>query len=397
MKDIKLKVLTIIFFSSFAIGEHHHEHEYKYPCGNKFYRYYFDDEPAEYGLKGGEYEEDKEAYVALVDVTMSISTGRLQLDPPGMYMTDFNDSSRTKFVNDSSNAIYYLYRSRHHKYEWVDAQFGEIVPFGIDIGAQIHNTPCYFGRAKINGFYQFGPIVSLFGIMFYPGNETVQVTPVYQVLTCKSRRKNETQTVMPMPKITLPRADVSGCINKWAEYKGEDSVNGVSAGLYDCGNTAYVGKGCCNNFTVPGRIQTVGNKGLYLAERAKAGYLPNGSYYLVDNPNYSYYWVAYNWKTPSNAVLVRSPPSPVTTAIGSLKINGHMQIGFVVDPVGNFLTENGFVTAFTNFEILVCDPWPKYQCNQEWKKYNLDNGPTVDGFSLGNSYIGRTTSKCING
>ncbi|KAG5666147.1 hypothetical protein PVAND_017661, partial [Polypedilum vanderplanki] len=126
-----------------------------------------------------------EAYVALVDVTMSISTGRLQLDPPGMYMTDFNDSSITKFINDSSHAIYYLYRNRHHKYEWVDAQFGEIVPFGIDIGAQIHNTPCYFGRAKINGFYQFGPIVSLFGIMFYPGKETVQVTPVYQVLTCK--------------------------------------------------------------------------------------------------------------------------------------------------------------------------------------------------------------------
>ncbi|KAG5679867.1 hypothetical protein PVAND_009404 [Polypedilum vanderplanki] len=110
MKDIKLKVLTFILFS----------------C-NKFCRYYFDDEPAEYGLKGGEYEDEKEAYVVLVDETITVIAGRLQLDPPGMFMFDFYDSSKTKFFSDSNHAIYYLFRSHHQKYEWVDSQLGEII------------------------------------------------------------------------------------------------------------------------------------------------------------------------------------------------------------------------------------------------------------------------------
>jgi hypothetical protein len=34
---------------------------------------------------------------------------------------------------------------------------------------------------------------------------------------------------------------------------------------------------------------------------------------------------------------------------------------------------------------------------QEWKKYNLDNATSTDGFPVRTSYIGRGTTKCING
>lgn len=184
-----------------------------FSTGNKFYRYYFDDEPAEYGLTAGEYEEGKQAYVAVVDTTFTVSNARLQLSPPGALITDFGDSGITKFINDSSHAIYYLYRNRHHKYEWVDSQFGDEVPFAIDIGTDIFTTAAYIARIKVNGYFRYGPVPVMFGAIMYNGDtlgSNLKASPFYQVLTCKSCKKNEPKTVMPKPKIKLPQSDI-GC------------------------------------------------------------------------------------------------------------------------------------------------------------------------------------------
>ncbi|KAG5667258.1 hypothetical protein PVAND_015246 [Polypedilum vanderplanki] len=57
---------------------------------------------------------------------------------------------------------------------------------------------------------------------------------------------------------------------------------------------------------------------------------------------------------------------------------------------------DGIQTSFYDFEILVCDPWPKYKCAQQWKKLNANI--SVDGFSVDStSFIGRGIRKCING
>ncbi|KAG5676535.1 hypothetical protein PVAND_006361 [Polypedilum vanderplanki] len=398
MKDLCLKFLIFCLFINSSLCHH------KYPCGNKFYIYQYDDEPAEYGVYAGKYAPNKPAYVALIDDNTVLNFGRLQLDPPGMLINDYSNSAKETFINDSNRDIYYLYKNRHHKYEWVDSKNGELVPYAIDFGTYVYGIPNYFGRIKIDGFYRVGLVSIPLGNMYYPGKNGVAVraSTGYQVLTCKSCRKNEPPTKFPPMKLKGAQPDV-GCIHSWVEYKGESSINGVSAGFYDCNNTAYVGKVMIASVHwILGRIQTVGNSGIYTSISGRLAYIQNGSSFLVDNPNYSYYWVDYKGKSPNNAVRVRTATSIFSMPIGRTKINGKMNLGMVIDPSANFLNDNGIDETHTNFEILVCDPWPKFQCGQEWKKYKLDSAPTTDGFAIGTykdniiSYIGRGTSKCIN-
>jgi hypothetical protein len=120
-----------------------------------------------------------------------------------------------------------------------------------------------------------------------------------------------------------------------------------------------VGKGQIGALSYPGRIQTVGETGFSVSIGGAEVYIQNGSYYLADNPNYTYYWVNYAGHTPANSVFARSTLIPYPLAAGKAKINGHMEIGFVSDPV---MELTGVLVR--NFEVLVCDPWPKYQCGK---------------------------------
>lgn len=115
----------------------------------------------------------------------------------------------------------------------------------------------------------------------------------------------------------------------------------------------------------PGRIQTIPNAGFYALSGGKEAFIQNGSFFLANNPNYSYYWADFNGDFPENTVYVRSANSPYTVPIARAKINGHMKVGLVVAKRANFPNDDGTAAErFANYEMLVCDPWPKYQCGK---------------------------------
>jgi hypothetical protein len=116
---------------------------------------------------------------------------------------------------------------------------------------------------------------------------------------------------------------------------------------------------------IPGRIQTVGKAGYYSTGSAKQpGYMGNGSFYLVDNPKYTYRWVDFDGSMPSNAVPIRNELNALSLSVTRVKVNGHMRIGRLAFPVSITPDDNGVDTFYENYEILVCDPWPKYQCGE---------------------------------
>jgi hypothetical protein len=192
-------------------------------------------------------------------------------------------------------------------------------------------------------------------------------------------------------------------VHNWTPFFNDDAPakNGISAGTHDCGNTAYVGKGKPDTLVFPGRIEISPKPGFNVVYRKSMQTMATGGFYLADNPNYTYYWVTSSGIIPDNAVRVRTENSSISFPIARVKINGRMQIGSYLEPSVKFINEDGTSDAYyNNFEVLTCDPWPRYVCKQEWKKFNESDasGPTADGFSIdSSSFIGRGTRKCING
>jgi hypothetical protein len=116
------------------------------------------------------------------------------------------------FLNDS-NSVWYLYRNRHHKYEWVDSQNADDVPFAVDLSIEDQGFPVYFGRIKTkNNTVLIGTVVPFMGVFFYPAVDGKSRTANgYQVLTCKSCR-NETKIPIPkLPVLPPSPAQLSGC------------------------------------------------------------------------------------------------------------------------------------------------------------------------------------------
>ncbi|KAG5667237.1 hypothetical protein PVAND_015227 [Polypedilum vanderplanki] len=394
-----LKISVIVFFLvAFATAHGSDEKpEYEYECGNKFYRYYLDNEPAEYGLSAGYYAPGKKAYVGLSNYgDVGYQIPRVQLDPPGALL--INVIGPATFSNDSKK-IWYLYNNWHHDYDWVDSKKGEVPAFAIKVGEDRSGYPILIGRiVRPNGLVLVGVVVPWAGYMYYADENGISVSTNsgYQVLTCKSSVKNETKYLTPSYDFPSNKDDETGCINNWEQYNNDDAPakNGISAGEYDCNNTAYVGKAKRVPIFTPGRIQIHPQKGFFLTNNP---FITNTSYYLVDNRNYNYYWVPANGNNPpNNTVYVRSDSGTWKFGIGRVKTNGQMKIGKILYPVMTVSNDNGPPSFFNDFEILVCDPWPKYKCAQQWKKLNANI--SVDGFSVDStSFIGRGTRKCING
>jgi hypothetical protein len=121
----------------------------------------------------------------------------------------------------------------------------------------------------------------------------------------------------------------------------------------------------------PGRIQTVDPVGYYSANANKPLHLTNGSFYLVDNPNYTYRWVDFDGASvPGNAVPIRNDVGPMMFLVTRVKVNGHMQIGKFTFPLAAIPDDGGRDSYYQNYEILVCDPWPKYQCG-EFRRHQI--------------------------
>jgi hypothetical protein len=68
---------------------------------------------------------------------------------------------------------------------------------------------------------------------------------------------------------------------------------------------------------------------------------------------------------PNNVVYVRNKFGAFALPITRLKVNGHMQIGKMFYPVTPISDGgDGLDSFYHNYEYLVCDPWPKYQCGK---------------------------------
>jgi hypothetical protein len=113
----------------------------------------------------------------------------VQVNPPGIYLC--NVGGPAFFVNDSSR-IWYLYRNKHHSYEWVDSKDGEIVPFAVEVGQERLGFLLYIARiVRKDEPVLLGIVVPFMGVLYYPdefGNSKSTRTG-YQVLTCRSCRK----------------------------------------------------------------------------------------------------------------------------------------------------------------------------------------------------------------
>jgi hypothetical protein len=113
---------------------------------------------------------------------------------------------------------------------------------------------------------------------------------------------------------------------------------------------------------VPGRIQTTSKAGFYASMQRTEVYI-NSSFYLANNPNYTYYWVNFDGSIPNNVVFARSNVGAFALPITRVKENGHVKIGILIYPTGNFVNKDKTNDEnLENFELLVCDPWPKYRC-----------------------------------
>ncbi|KAG5667241.1 hypothetical protein PVAND_015231 [Polypedilum vanderplanki] len=361
----------LVLLVPFAAGHRSDEKpEYEYECGNKFYRYYLDDEPAEYGLSAGYYAQGKTAYIGLsIFADISYIIYQLQLDPPGVI--SFGVYGRpASFFNDSKK-IWYLYNNWHHDYHWVDSQNGEIPSFAIKVGEDRSGFPILIGRIKKpRKIISVGVVVPSAGYMSYADDNgmSANVTSGYQVLTCKSAINNETKYPTPYYAFPSNKDDETGCMNNWQQYNKDDAPvkNGIEAGEYDCNNKIYVGKVKNLGIYRPARIQIYPPSVTFIASTTKLVSKTNESYYLIDNPNYTYYWIPFDGtKYPSNAVYVRNDVVSWKCPIGRVKINGHMKLGNVVNPIIIALNDDGIPNKFSDYEILVCDPWPKYKCTQQ--------------------------------
>ncbi|KAG5683379.1 hypothetical protein PVAND_012664 [Polypedilum vanderplanki] len=372
-----------------------------YPCGVNYAPYNFDNEPVTLGLSAGEYEPGKKAYLGLSSWNqMTLDAGRIQISPPGILMPTNGITSSLI----TSGSVWYLKPKSNQTFSWVSSKNAETVTNAVDFGTQTSGTPSYFGSVINNGTVYVG-IVSLYmgGLFYVDSNGYLGFATSYNVLICQS---TVAENPVAPPNISTSASNVdTGCINNWVPYNNdkEPETKGVSADKYDCGNNAYVGKA---NPDVgpwrPGRIQTTGQAGLYLLNKGREIYVQNGSYYLANNPNYTYNWVVFDGNLPSNAVYVRSNVGALAFPITKIKINGDTRIGFQLGDQAAIPTDTGYGSYFQYFQILTCDPIPRYKCAvPQFKKYNLDNAPSNDGFSAGklngvNAYIGRSVKKCTS-
>jgi hypothetical protein len=337
-------------------------------------------------VAAGNYEDGKTAYVGIVNALVVLLAGRIQVDPPGIW---HNGPDGSGVLTTDSTKMWYLKKDRKHRYGWVDSHDGESVPFAIDIGTELLGDAVYIARVVKGDRVFVGYVPASAGYAFYVDDNGFVTTTAtgYEVLTCKSRKCNETDIPLPKPTIFGTTYD-TGCskchlkyhqdfsefffnfshstVNNWVPYNNDNAPaeNGISAGQYDCDNEAYVGKAKAAHW-MPGRIQTGGESGFYATGKTGQTYLSSGSFYLADNPSYNYYWQEFKGTLPSNAVQVRSDVGALTYPVVRAKIDGKMTVGFYI-AINSFafMPSDSGNQVLADYELLLCDPIPKYQCGK---------------------------------
>jgi hypothetical protein len=166
-------------------------------------------------------------------------------------------------------------------------------------------------------------------------------------------------------------------VHEWREYRNDDEPvrNGVSAGLWDVDNEAYVGKVYDGDIWRAARIQTNNpGSGTYGSMNGNYAFFPTGGYYLFNNPNYHYYWVdtfIYP-QTLKNAVKVpMSINGTFVLNVGRAQVNGQVNVNRA-NSFGFPYTPEGGVEAYVkNYQTLVCDPRPANKCSKFLKTFNM--------------------------
>jgi hypothetical protein len=124
-------------------------------------------------------------------------------------------------------------------------------------------------------------------------------------------------------------------------------------------NTAYVGKIGPNGFWRPGRIQTTTAAGIYAIEKGTETLFQNNSFYLANNPSYTYSWVSFSGALPTNAVKVRNPVGSMAFAVTRLpRIYNETRIGMFMGKEAYFPNANGIAGFYNTYEVLTCNPVP---------------------------------------
>lgn len=126
---------------------------------------------------------------------------------------------------------------------------------------------------------------------------------------------------------------------------------------------AYIGKGNAGIMR-PGRIQVVDDAGLYILNGGKQTLLKNETFYLADNDNYTYDWKQFDGTYFLNQVTVTPDRGAMYFPVARVQVNGHWQI--VTESGGRAMVPNshGGFDFYSNYEVLVCDTIPKYQCGE---------------------------------
>jgi hypothetical protein len=131
---------------------------------------------------------------------------------------------------------------------------------------------------------------------------------------------------------------------------------------------AYVGKGPNGLIMRIGRVQVYQpGRGVHLGLAGRPFFLNKGGFYLVDNPNYNYYWVdSAPMVFHSNAVAVKiGGGSKLSDTVARIQIDGKTDIGINTQVKGAFFFDgNGNEFVASNFQVLVCDPKPVNPCSK---------------------------------
>jgi hypothetical protein len=106
--------------------------------------------------------------------------------------------------------------------------------------------------------------------------------------------------------------------------------------------------------------------GFYNAKAGVPIYIPSG-YFLVNNPDYTYYWTdSYSDEDiPSNAVSVRiAGPNSLAINVGRVQVDGQTFVGPIGPKAGMYYTVPNVTEHFTrNYQILRCNPKPSNPCS----------------------------------
>jgi len=217
---------------------------YKFRCNNnEWVNYMLDDAPAEEGVYLGDFGAGNPGFIGCGSVAGERGPSRIQIiEPKGNYQIY---GSAEVLINDTSR-MWYLKKNCDHQYTWVNATNGEILPFAVEpFEDNANGFAMYVGRKIIkNDTVAVGCVIPFMGVMYYAGANKKQMhDKTYEVLICKSKKFED-----PKPKKTTPAPAANapaytGCVHEWKKFDSSNSPDkdGISAGLFDINNKAYVG------------------------------------------------------------------------------------------------------------------------------------------------------------